>query len=150
MSPPCFLTWGQTMVEVMKIMVISFKRLHACTATQSPLTLPQATANPRLRQRLLDTHRPVWVSLLWGHCSFLLGPGMQKVLFVPSRSLFPQSCVGSGGSMVGLMATSSKGAYAIPRSAAPGALRQATADLYLHRGHSDTILPQSPYCQIQT
>ena len=30
-----------------------------------------------------------------------------------------QSCVSSGGSMVGLMATSFKGAYAIPRSAAP-------------------------------
>ena len=150
MSPPCCLTCGQTMVEVMKIMVISFKRPHACTAALSAPTLPQATANPRLRQRLLDTHRPVWVSLLWGHCSFLLGPGVQKVLFVPSRSLFPQSCVVSGGSMVGLMATSSKGAYAIPRSAAPGALWQATADPYLHRGHSDTVLPQPPYCQIQT
>ena len=67
------------------------------------------------------TLRQVWVSLLWGHCSFLLGPGAHKVLFVPSKSLFPQSCVSSGGSMVGLMATSSKRAYAIPRSAAPRA-----------------------------
>ena len=50
-----------------------------------------------------------------GHCSFLLGPGVLKVLlFVPSKSVFPQSCVSSGGSMVGLMATSSKRAYAIP------------------------------------
>ena len=32
---------------------------------------------------------------LWGHCSFLLGPGAHKVLFVPSKSLFPQSCVSS-------------------------------------------------------
>ena len=31
-----------------------------------PLTLQQATANPRLCQRLLDTHGQVWVSLLWG------------------------------------------------------------------------------------
>ena len=46
---------------------------------------------------------------------------VHKVLFVPSKSLFPQSCVSSGGSMVGLMATSSKGAYPIPRSAAPRA-----------------------------
>ena len=44
---------------------------------------------------------------------------MYKVLFVPYKSLFPQSCVSSGGSMVGLMATSSKRAYAILRSAAP-------------------------------
>ena len=85
------------------------------------LALQQATTDPRLHRRLLDTFRQVWVSLLWGHCSFLLGPGVHKVLFVPSKSLFPQSCVSSGGSMVGLMATSSKRAYAIPRSAAPRA-----------------------------
>ena len=30
---------------------------------------------------------PVWLSLLWGFCSFLLGPGEHKVLFVPSKSL---------------------------------------------------------------
>ena len=42
-----------------------------------PPTLQQATADPRLRRRLLDTHRQVWVSLLWGRCSFLLGPGVQ-------------------------------------------------------------------------
>ena len=54
----------------------------------------------------------VWVSLLWGHCSFLLGPCAHKVLFVPSKSLFPQSCVSSGSSIVGLMVTSSKRAYA--------------------------------------
>ena len=69
--------------------------------------------------RLLDTHRQVWLSLLWGHCSFLLGPGAHKVLFVPSKSLFPRSCVSSGGSMVGFMVTS--WAYATPRPAAPRA-----------------------------
>ena len=31
--PSCCLTWVQTTVEVMKIMVNSFKRSHACTAT---------------------------------------------------------------------------------------------------------------------
>ena len=40
----------------------------------------------------------VWVSLLWGHCSFLLGTGAHKVLFVPSKSWFPQFYVSSGGS----------------------------------------------------
>ena len=75
-----------------------------------PLTLQQATADPCLCQRLLDTHGQVWVSLLCGHCSFLLGPGAHKVLSVPSKSLFPQSCVSSAGST----ATSSKRAYAIP------------------------------------
>ena len=104
------------MVEVMKIMATSFKSSHAV-----PPTLQQATADPHLCQRLLDTHGQVWISLLWGHCSFLLGSGAHKVLFVLSKSLFTQSCVSSGGSMVGLMATSSKRAYTIPRSTAPRA-----------------------------
>ena len=86
-----------------------------------PPTLQHATADPQLCQRLLDTQGQVWVSLLWGHCSFLLGPGVRKFLFVPSR-LFPQSCVSSGSSMVGLMVSSSKTVYAIPRYAAPTAL----------------------------
>ena len=57
-----------------------------------PQTLQHGTANPRLCQRLLDTHRRVWVSLLLGHCSFLLGPGVYKVLFVPSESFSPVLC----------------------------------------------------------
>ena len=85
----------------------------------------------------LDTHGQFQVSLLWGHCSFLLDPGVHKVLFVPSKSLFLQSCVSSGISMVQLMLTSSKRTYAIPRSAAPRTLPlwQATAALYLCRRH---------------
>ena len=43
---------------------------------------------------------------------------MHKILFVPSKSLFPQSYVNSGGSLVGLMVTFFKRAYATPRSAA--------------------------------
>jgi len=38
---------------------------------------------------------------------------------VPSKSLFLQSCVSSGVSVVGLMATSSKRAYGVPWSAVP-------------------------------
>ena len=53
------------------------------------------------------------------NCSFLLGPGAHMVLFVPSKCLFPQSCISSSGSMVVLRVTSSKRAYAIPRSTAP-------------------------------
>ena len=68
------------MVEVMKIMVTSLKRSHACTATLSVPNTLEATTDPCLCQRLLDTHRQVWVSLLWGHCSFLLGPGLHKVM----------------------------------------------------------------------
>ena len=94
------------------------KRSYAHTAALSALTLQQATTHPHPHQRLLDTHRQVWVSLLWGHCSFLLGPGVHRLLFVPSKSLFPQSYVCSGGSMVGLTATSSKGGLCHLRSTA--------------------------------
>ena len=106
------------MVEVMKIMWTSFKRSHSCGAT---LSVPNPRAGPCLRQRLLDTPRQVWVSRSWGHCSFLLGPDVHKVLSVPFKSLFPQSCVSSGGSVMGLMSTSSKRAYATPRTAVPKA-----------------------------
>ena len=109
------------MVELMKIMATSFKRSHACTA---PLSAPNPAAGHTdacLCQRLLDPHGQVWVSILWGHCSFLLGPGAYKILFVPSQSLFSQSCISSGSSVVRLMAISSKSIYAIPRSTAPRA-----------------------------
>ena len=97
------------------------QKAHACTATLGPPPLQQATTDPCLHWRLLDTHRWVWVSVLWGHFFFLLGPGAHKVLFVTSMHLFPQSCVSSGGSVVWLIVTSSKTAYAIPRSIAPRA-----------------------------
>ena len=106
------------MVEVMKIMVTSFKRSRAHTATLIASDPAAGHCQPTPRLRLLDAHGQVWVSLLWGHCSFLLGPGAHKVLFVPSKSLFPQFCVSPGSFMVGLMVTSSKQAYAIPNSAA--------------------------------
>ena len=101
----------------MKIMATSFKRSSACTAHWVPPTLQQATTDPRLHWRLLDTHGQVWVSLLWGHCPFSWVL-VCSVLFVPSNSLFSQSCVNSGGPIVGLTATFSKRVYAIPRSAA--------------------------------
>ena len=83
------------MVEVMKMMVTSFKGpVHALPHSVPP-TLQQYTADPRLCQGLLDTCGQVWISPLWGPCSFLLGRGVHKVLFVPSKSLFPQSCVSS-------------------------------------------------------
>ena len=62
--------------------------MHALLHSVPP-ALQQATAIPRLCQRPLDTHGQVWISLFWGHCSFLLGSGAHKVLFVPSKSPFP-------------------------------------------------------------
>ena len=94
--------------------------MHALLHSVPP-TLQQATNDPCLHRRLLDSPGQVWVSLLWGPCSFLLGPVAHKVLSVPPKSLFPQFCVSSAGSVVGLIVISSKRAYAIPRSAVPRA-----------------------------
>ena len=139
--PPCYLTWGQTMLKVMKIMATSLKRSQHALLNSVPPTLQQDTADPRLHQRLLNTHGQVRVSLLWGHCSFLLVPGMHSVLFVPSRSLSPQFCVSSGGSLVGLMAMFSKRAYAIPRSTASRAPAPAEVH-YWHIPLQETLKTQ--------
>ena len=45
-------TWGQTMVEVMKIMVTSFKRSHACTAI---LSAPNPAPGHHQPMPLLET-----------------------------------------------------------------------------------------------
>ena len=73
-------------------------------------------------------HQPMPLLETPGHSGASLGQFLvrslllsHRVLFVPSKSLFPQSCVSSGSSIVGLMATSSKRVYAIPRSTAPRA-----------------------------
>ena len=136
------------MMEIMKIMETSFKRSHACTAT---LSVPNPATNHHRPTPLPETPGHSQASLsqtcgvLWGHCSFLLGPGVHKVLFVPSKSLFPQSCVSSGSSMVGLMATSSKRAYAIPSLLHPEPLplQQSTNNPCRPSRHSNTVLFQS-------
>ena len=99
----CYLTWVNTLVKVRKIMATSFKRFCACTAVLRALNPAPGHCRPT---PFLDIHGQVWVSLLWDHCPFLLGPGAHKVLFVPTKSLFPQACLSSGSSMVGLMVTS--------------------------------------------
>ena len=87
--PPCCLTWGQAMVEVMKVMATSFKRsMHRLTAPNPAAGHCQPT--PPLRP--LDTHRPVWVSLLLGHCSFLLCSGTQSFVCALQESVSPVLC----------------------------------------------------------
>ena len=97
----------------MKMMMTSFKRSHAGSAAGHHRSMPPLETPGHSQARLSQS--------LVG--SLFLSPvsGTYKVLFVPSKSLFPQSCVSSCGSVVGLMATSSKRVYAIPRSAAPRA-----------------------------
>ena len=52
-----------------------------------------------------------------------------RFCFCPPRVCFPSPVLSSGGSMVGLMVTSSKRAYAIPTSAAPRAPASAAGTL---------------------
>ena len=118
--PSLLFTWGQTMVEVMKIMVTSFKRSHARTAA----LIANPAAGHRQPTPLLESPGHSWASLGQPLVeSLLLSSGSwctQGSVCAPQESV-SQSCVSSGGSMVGLMATSAKGAYAIPRSATPRA-----------------------------
>ena len=94
-------------------MVTSLKKSHAHTAT---LSAHSPAADHRQLTPPLGTPGHSRASLgqsLVGSLLLSPGPGAHKGLFVPTKSLFPQSCVSSGSSMVGLMVTSSKRIYAI-------------------------------------
>ena len=108
------------MVEVMTTMVASFKRFRDGTATLSP---PDPAAGHCRPTPLPETPGHSRASL--GRSlveSLLLSPGSwcaQGFVRALQESISP--VLSSWGSMVGLMATSSKRAYAIPRSAVPRA-----------------------------
>ena len=68
---------------------------------------PHPCSRPPRSSLLLETPRHSWACL-------------GQVCLCPPR-VGPQSCVSSGGSIVRIMVTSSKRAYAIPMSAAPRA-----------------------------
>ena len=90
---PCCLTWGQTMVEVMKIMLTSFKRSHAGTAA---LSSPNPAAGHHWPTPPLETPEHSWASLgqsLVG--SLLLSPGSwcaQGFVCVLQESVSPVLC----------------------------------------------------------
>ena len=69
--PPCFLTWGQSVVVVMKIMLTSFKRSRGCTAALSAPDPAAGHRQPTSRPEILDPHRQDW-GRLWSHkyCNF--------------------------------------------------------------------------------
>ena len=109
------------MVEVMKTMSPPLKGPMQALLHSVPPTLQPATAGPHVCQRLLDTHGPVWVSLVGSlllspgpGCTRLclclqesVSPGLCRVWWLygglkatSSNSLFPQACVSSGSSVV--------------------------------------------------
>ena len=96
----CSLLWGDSVLEC-----TGFKMYLECTSKKDlcqhtlpglllsmPLSLQEATADPQLHRRSSNTHRQVWLSILWGHCSFPLSPGVCKILFVLSKRI-PMSTV---------------------------------------------------------
>ena len=125
--PFLLFTWGQTLFEVMQIMVISFKRSHECTAT---LSAPSPAAGHHQAMPLLETPRHSQASLgQTSVASLFLSPGSWCTRFcLCLRRVYFPACVSSGSSMVGLMATFSKGAYAISTCAAP----RATVPVAVH------------------
>ena len=85
---------GQTMVGRMVVMVTSYKGTYSSKRGLPRLwysvllTLQQATVNPRLQPTVQETSGYSQASLaqsLWGHCCLLLGPGVHKIFFVPSK-----------------------------------------------------------------
>ena len=124
------------MVEVMKIMVTSFRRSHACTAT---LSAPNPVADHHRPRPLPETPGHLQASLgqsLVGSLLLSPGPWCTSFCLCPPRVYFPALCkfwqlYGGGG----LVATSPKRAYAIPRAAAPRAPAPAA-------GHCWPVPPQ--------
>ena len=106
--PFLLFTWGQTLLEVMQIMVISFKRSHECTAT---LSAPSPAAGHHQAMPLLETPRHSQASLgQTSVASLFLSPGSWCTRFcLCLRRVYFPACVSFGSSMVGLMATFSKG-----------------------------------------
>ena len=87
--------------------------MHALLHSVPP-ALQQATVDPCLCWRLLDTYGQVWVTLVG---SLLLSPRF----CLCCQEFVSQSCVSSGSPMIRLITTSSKRAYGLPRPAAPRA-----------------------------
>ena len=138
--PPGCLTWGQTIVGVMKR---KFPRTHCHTQDPQPCS------------KLLLTHtspKDSWTrpgesgSVSCGVIVPFSWVLVHKVLFVPPRVCFPALCK-FWQLYGGVKATSSKRAYATPRSAAPRAPAPAAGHScpMPSRRHSHAALAQSPW-----
>ena len=96
------------------LMATSSKRANAIPRSAAPRApVPEADHRRPVppQERLTVLSQSLWGPWVLVHTRFCSS----------SKSLFPWSCVSPGGSLVGLKVTSSKRAYAIPKSAAPKA-----------------------------
>ena len=90
---------------------------HCCIQCPQPSSRPLLThASARDSWTLMDVSGSVSCGVT---APFFWDLVCTRFCLCPPRICFPQSCISSGGSVVGLMVTSSKRAYAIPRSTAP-------------------------------
>ena len=62
---------------------------HAAPPRTAAASVPETAAGHCQPTPLPETptHRQGWLSLLWCPYSFLLEPGMHKILFMPSKSV---------------------------------------------------------------
>ena len=117
--PPCYLTWGQTMAEVMKIMVTSFKGFQASTAAHSapnpaaghrqptpPPETPTLTLTPSLNPK--ECHQVIlyffssqaWVAHLtwpWGLFSFCQQRSLFCIVIILKPGKKFRSCTNRSG-----------------------------------------------------
>ena len=140
--PSLLFTWGQTMVKVMRIMVTSFKKPHAHVA---PLSAPNPASGHCQPAPLMETP---------GHSQASLGQSLVGSLLLPPGSWCAKGSVCALPESISLctfwqlcgrlMATSPRGLMPYPGLLRPEPLPlwQSTADPYLHRRHSNTVLSQ--------
>ena len=141
-------------MAVMKIMK-TFKMSHGGTAAFSAPNLA-TSHSPLMPLSVTPGHSwEVWVSLLvesqtyggltpCGVTTLFPVSWCAQVLFVSSKSLFLQSCVSSVGSVGGYWQSPLRGLMPYPGllDPEPLSLQQATADPYLQRRNSVTVLAQ--------
>ena len=77
-SPGVYSLCGRASASVVVLMVTSCMRVYANVPCPSglllpvPLTMWQATVGPCRHKRLPNTHRQIWLILLWSHCCLIL------------------------------------------------------------------------------
>ena len=134
------------MMEVVKKTDSSFKMSHACTAA---LIAPSPVAGHRRPMPQPETSGHLWASL--GHSlvgSLLLSPGSwceEGFVCVLQESVSPVLCKfwRLYGGFIGDPFQFRPQPHPVLLHPEPLPLRQATANLYLHRRHSNTALAQS-------
>ena len=107
------------MVELTKIMVTCFKRFHAHTLLHSVPPASHRQPTPPL-ETPGHSQGSLGQSLV-GSLLLSLGSWCTQGAVYALQESISQACVSSDSCLVGLMVTSTKRAYAIPRSAAPRA-----------------------------